>query len=132
MSEQANVQVIKDIYAAFKRGDVQGILDRLTDDVEWILHLDPVVPWSGDYSGKARIPKFFENIAKSVQVLSFEPVEYLAQGDVVVSIGTFGCRANATGKSTQTRWVFIWRLKNGLVTSYEQFHELKLADIFRS
>src|SRR5258708_7174410 len=131
MSEQQNVQAVKEIYSAFGRGDVKAITDQLTDDVAWILHLDPIVPWSGDYSGKDRVPKFFENIYNSVSVESFEPLEYLAQGDTVVSIGTFGCRSNETGKAGNTRWVFIWRFTNGKVSSYEQFHDLRIADVFR-
>src|SRR4051812_1122457 len=105
MSEQQNVRAVQEIYAAFGSGNVQAIIDKLMDDVAWILHLDPIVPWSGESSGKSRVPKFFENVYSSVTVTSFEPLEYVAQGDVVVSIGTFGCRSNATGKSSDTRWV---------------------------
>lgn len=132
MSEQQNVRTIQEIYGAFGRGDVPAILAKLTDDVAWILHLDPIVPWSGDYSGKDRVPKFFENIFNSVAVESFEPLEYIAEGDVVVSLGMFGCRSNATGKTGNTRWVFIWRFKDGKVNSYEQFHDVRIADVFRS
>ena len=131
MSEQQNVHTIQEIYSAFGRGDVSAILAKLTDDVAWILHLDPIVPWSGDYSGKDRVPMFFENIFNSVAVESFEPMDYIAEGDVVVSLGTFGCRSNATGKIGNTRWVFIWRLKDGKVSSYEQFHDVRIADVFR-
>ncbi len=131
MSEQANARTVQEIYSAFGKGDVPAILDRLTDDVAWILHLDPIVPWSGDYSGRDRVPKFFENIFISVSVESFEPLESIAQSDIVVSIGTFGCRSNATGKTGNTRWVFIWRFRNGKVRSYEQFHNLRIADVFR-
>src|SRR5207253_864845 len=106
------------------------IVDKLTDDVQWVSHLDPIVPWAGDFSGKQRVPRFFENIYSSVEVLSFEPQEFVAQGDVVVSIGTFGCRSNATGKSANTRWVFIWKFANGKVSSYEQFHDIAIADAF--
>ena len=93
--------------------------------------MDPIVPWSGDFSGKSRVPKFFEGIFNSVTVELFDPTEFIAQGDVVVSIGTFGCRVNATGKSSHTRWVFIWRFRDGKVSSYEQFHDNKIAETFR-
>ncbi len=33
MTEQENVQLIQELYAAFGRGDVPAILDQLTDDV---------------------------------------------------------------------------------------------------
>ena len=33
MSEQDNVQLVKDVYAAFGRGDMQGLLALLTEDL---------------------------------------------------------------------------------------------------
>jgi hypothetical protein len=35
MQEAQNTQVVKDAYAAFGRGDVQGILDKLDDGIVW-------------------------------------------------------------------------------------------------
>jgi ketosteroid isomerase-like protein len=98
MSEQQNVKTIQKVYAAFGRGDVAFIVDQLTDDIRWMSHFDPVVPWSGDFSGKERIP---EAIFQSVDVDAFEP-EWIADGDVVVSLGEFECRVRATGKRSRT------------------------------
>lgn len=123
--------LIGQIYQAFGRGDVGYILDQLTEDVSWVTHLEPVVPWSGDYSGKATVPNFFEAIGRSVEVTSFVPGQFVAQGDTVVSMGVFGCTVHATGKSSTTPWVFIWKLRDGRVYSYEQFHDPALADAFR-
>jgi len=46
-------------------------------------------------------------------------------------VGGYGCTVNATGKKALTPWVFIWKLRDGKVTSYEQFHDPALADAFR-
>ncbi len=132
MSEQQNVQVIQEIYAAFGRGDVASILSQLTDDVQWVSHFDPVVPWGGDFSGKERVPAFFDAIFRAVEVESFTPQEFVTQGDLVVSIGEFGCRVRATGKSAHTRWVFLWRFRAGRICGYEQFHDPALATAFQT
>jgi ketosteroid isomerase-like protein len=131
MSEQANVERIQDIYAAFGRGDVGHIVGQLSDDVRWVTHLEPEVPWSGDFSGKASVPRFFEAIFGSVDVLSFTPREFVAQGDTVVSLGEFGCRVRATGKQALTPWVFVWKLREGRIASYEQFHAPEISAAFR-
>jgi ketosteroid isomerase-like protein len=65
MSEEP-IETIREIYAAFSRADVPAIVAKLTDDVEWISHIDPIVPWAGDFSGKERVIKFFEAIFQSV------------------------------------------------------------------
>jgi ketosteroid isomerase-like protein len=131
MSEQGNVERIQAIYAAFGRGDVAFILDQLTDDVRWVTHLEPVVPWAGDYSTRQRVPKFFDAIFDSVEVTAFEPGEYVVQGETVVSLGEFGCRVRATGKSAKTRWILVWKFRDGRVSSYEQFHDPAIALAFR-
>jgi uncharacterized protein len=130
MSEQQNVERVGKIYEAFGRGDVGYILDQLADDVRWQTHLQPEVPWSGDYSGKGKVGKFFEAIANSVDVTAFRPGEFVAQGDSVVSVGEFGCRVRASGKSALTRWVFLWKFRDGRVASYEQFHDPAIAAAF--
>jgi uncharacterized protein len=130
MNEQ-NVKTIQDLYAAFGRGDVDFIVSKLAYGVRWVSHFESIVPWSGDFSGKERIPKFFEAIFQSVDVEAFEPKEWVSDGDVVVSLGEFGCRVRATGKRSRTRWVFIWKFHEGKIASYEQFHDPALAAAFR-
>ncbi len=36
MSTQENVQIVKDVFAAFGRGDKQGLLALSAEDIEWI------------------------------------------------------------------------------------------------
>jgi uncharacterized protein len=133
MSEAQNLQTIRDIYAAFGRSDIPFILSKLTDDVRWITHIDPIVPWSGDFSGKTNIPRFFDAILETCEVTAFEPQEFIVEGDKVVSLGIYGAKVKATGKSTLPRWCFIWTFRqDGLVSGYEQFHEPSMADGFRA
>jgi uncharacterized protein len=131
MTEQQNIDTIQELYAAFGRGDVAFIVDKLTDDIRWVSHFDSVVPWNGDFSGKDRVPRFFEAIFQSVDVEAFEPKEWIVEGDAVVSLGEFGCRVRATGKQSRTRWVFIWKFRDAKISSYEQFHDPALAAAFR-
>src|ERR1043166_942766 len=131
MSERENTQVILDIYAAFGRGDIDYILSRLSDDIIWESRMDAIVPWSGRFDGKAGVQRFFDSIFNSVEVQAFEPQEFIAQGDIVVSTGVFGCRVRATHKTALTRWCFIWRLRDGIIESYEQFHDPAIEEAFR-
>ena len=130
MQEKQNVQIVKDMYAAFNRGDIPFILGQLSPNVKWMSHLDPVIPWSGDRAG--RVPDFFKDINDSVEVQGFEPDEYVAEGNTVVSTGTFACAAKTSGRAASTKWTFIWKFTDGKVTSYEQFSDPELATIFRN
>jgi ketosteroid isomerase-like protein len=131
MSEPSNIKLIGDLYAAFGRGDVAFITSHLTDDVRWMSYIEPIVPWGGDFSGKTKVPRFFEAIYQNADTESFTPTEYVAQGDTVVSLGGYVCRVRATGKKSSTTWAFIWKFREGKVCSYEQYHDPALAEAFR-
>lgn len=131
MKEQKNIEVITKIYEAFGRGDIPFILDQLHGDVRWFSHVESIVPTSGDWSGKGKVPGFFKAIGDNTEVTSFTPKEFVAQGDTVVSMGDFGGKIRSTGKTMLTNWVFIWKLREGKVHSYEQFHDPKLAAAYR-
>jgi hypothetical protein len=73
MSEQQNIETIQQMYEAFGRAEVASIVAKLTDDVKWVSHFDTIVPWSGDFSGKTQVPRFFEAIFQSVDVEAFRP-----------------------------------------------------------
>jgi uncharacterized protein len=131
MSEEQNVETTNKIYEAFGRGDIGYIVDQLADDVHWFSYVDPVVPHSGDWSGKSKVPGFFQAIADGVDVSSFTPTEIYADGETVVSTGGFGGKSRPAGKEFQTQWVFIWKFADNLVVSYEQFHDWQIAAAFR-
>jgi ketosteroid isomerase-like protein len=130
MDAANQVVAVQEMYAAFERGDIATITTKLTEDVKWSVHLDPSIPWSGDFSSRTRVPDFFNAIYANVDVVEFEPCEYVAQGDTVVSTGTFTCRVHATGKTANMPWVFVWKFRDDKVLSYEQFAAPGLAEAF--
>ena len=74
MSAQENVALIQKTYAAFMRGDAAGILEFVSDDVDWGIEAkDASVPWYGTGKGKAFALKFFQSLGQSVEFSRFEP-----------------------------------------------------------
>src|SRR5437762_9598444 len=117
-TETGNTERVTKIFEAFGRGDVGYILDQLADDVRFTSHLDPRVPWTGEYAGKQDVGRFFQALGSSVEVTA-HPVEALVtQGDTVVATGTVSFRVRHTGKAGSSQWVYIWKLANGQVQSY--------------
>ena len=48
MAEQENVRIVQEAYASFQRGDIQAVLNSLTDDVEWTTPGPPdIIPMAG-------------------------------------------------------------------------------------
>lgn len=52
MGDHPNVQVIRDGYAAFSRGDMDALSQLFTDDIQWHEAGGPASPIAGDYKGK--------------------------------------------------------------------------------
>jgi ketosteroid isomerase-like protein len=129
--EIENTERITRIFEAFGRGDVAYILDQLADDVRFVSHLDPVVPWAGEFAGREDVARFFQALGGSVEVADHPVNAIVAQGDTVVAMGDVSFSVRKTGKTAASSWVYIWKLANGQVQSYDQFNDAGLAEAFR-
>src|SRR6476659_2305851 len=96
--EIENTEQIAKIFEAFGRGDVAYILDQLADDVRFVSHLDPIVPWAGEFVGKDNVARYFQALGSSVEVADHPVHALVAQGDTVVATGDVSFRVRATGK----------------------------------
>ena len=130
-NEIENTERVTRIFEAFGRGDVPYILDQLSDDARFVSHLDPIVPWAGDYAGKDNVARFFQALGGSVDVTDHPVHAVVAQGDTVVATGDVKFSVRQTGTAGSSTWVYIFKLANGRVQSYDQFNDAGLAEAFR-
>ncbi|MFL6203479.1 MAG: nuclear transport factor 2 family protein [Thermoanaerobaculia bacterium] len=76
-------ETVQEIYAAFGRGDVPAILERLAPDVEWEYGASPTeVPWLQPRQGRAGAAEFFASLA-NLEFHRFEPKMILEEGATV-------------------------------------------------
>lgn len=122
MQETQNTKVVQEAYAAFSRGDVQGILDRLDDSIVWkgVYGAGPHVPTSGERRGKAQVGEFFKQVAQNVNFSRFEPKEFIATGDKVVALGHYTA-TTPIGKKFDSDFAMVFTLRNGKVTEFQEF-----------
>lgn len=118
---QSHLDVVKGIYAAFLRGDIPAILNRLSENVDWKNPGAPGVPYAGERKSKAEVAEFFRIFAESVEVLQFEPRNYTASTDQVGAFGYFKARARPTGKEFDYEWATWWKLRDDKVLAYRAF-----------
>ena len=124
MSEQENVQVVQEAYAAFKRGDIPSLLNMLTDDVEWWVNGPPeIIPYAGARRGREQVAQFFTTVDETVEFPEFEPDEFIAQGDKVVTIGHDQERVKKTGRTAQNRWAMVFTLRGGKIASFRSYED---------
>jgi ketosteroid isomerase-like protein len=123
MSEQANEQIIKDLYDAFGRGDVPTILNMLAEDVDWYDPGPPAVTHAGRYRGRNDVMRFFTRLGESVVVEAFQPTEFIAKGDRVIVLGSLRGKVKQTGLVYDNEWAMSWTLRDGRVTKWQIFED---------
>jgi uncharacterized protein len=119
MSTEKNVQTVKDFFAAIGRGDREGLLALVAEDIEWII---PGEDWplAGTRRGHAGLADLLETASKTMET-STEPREYVAQGDGVLVVGVATGKIKATNKPFKDDWVFAITVRNGKVTKIREY-----------
>jgi hypothetical protein len=121
MSEQENERVVREMYGAFGKGDVPGVLAHLADDIEWRIAGPSELPFAGLHRGRDEVARFFETFGRSAEFEVFEPQEYFSKGDKVVVLGHERQRVTATGQVVETEWAMVFTLSAGKIARFHNF-----------
>jgi uncharacterized protein len=134
MNEDANIQVVRQLYDAFGEGDIDTILQAVADDVEWHQPGPPdVLPWAGTRHGRAQVAQFFTAVSETLEILRFEPRTFLAHDDTVVVFGYEKALAKPTNRSFESEWVMVFTLRASQVVRFRAYHDTAAMVIaFRS
>jgi ketosteroid isomerase-like protein len=128
MDEQANVNVVKQCYAAFQAGDIASLKSYFAEDIDWELPAVPGVAFTGRRHGNARVMEFFEQMGAAQEAEVFEPMEYIAQGSRVVAMGHYKFKVRATGKHFASDWVHVFTVRDGRITALREFFDTHVAE----
>lgn len=117
------MDVVRGIYDAFGRGDVDALFGAMTSDVEW--DESEGMPYGGAYRGReAIIRNVFDPILADVEGFTADPNESLPLDDSrVMNHGRHGGRG-ARGP-VDARFIHIWTLANDRVTRYQQLADTR-------
>jgi ketosteroid isomerase-like protein len=132
MSTEESLRVVKDGYAAFGRGDIQGLLGILSDDVEWHIPGEGL-PLSGTHRGRDGVGQFFQKLAEDSEILAFEPREFVAQAEHVAVIGWERVKIKATNRTVELNWVMVFTVRGGKIARFREYTDTQaLASAYAS
>jgi len=119
MSPEKNIQTVKDFVAAIGRGDREGLLALVAEDIEWII---PGKDWplAGTHRGHAGLTDLLETASKSIET-STEPREFVAQGERVLVVGFARGKIKATNKTFEDDWIFAITVRDGRLTNIREY-----------
>ena len=120
MSTEKNVQTVKDFFAAIGRGDREGLLALVAEDIEWII---PGEDWplAGTRHGHAGLADLVKTQSETMEISLTEPREFVAQGDRVLVVGFASGRVKATNRTFEDHWVFAITVRNGKLTNIREY-----------
>jgi ketosteroid isomerase-like protein len=102
-----NKEIIQNVIDAFDSNDVDGILDLLTDDVEWHMLGDQVI------SGKDELKEYFSKNA-GMKLLSSTKDHIIIEGDRAAVDGNVQC-AGKNGETMDMYYCDVYELEKGKV-----------------
>jgi uncharacterized protein len=120
MSTEKNVQTVKDFFAAIGRGDREGLLALVAEDIEWII---PGEDWplAGTRHGHAGLADLVKTQSETMETSLMEPREFVAQGDRVLVVGFARGKIKATNKTFEDEWLFAITVRDGRLTSIREY-----------
>jgi uncharacterized protein len=124
VNEQDHIELTKQGYAAFARGDIEAVLKLFADDAELRQSLSTAIfPWAGTRRGQEQLIEFFAGLAEVGEFERFEPREFIAQGDKVVVVISERFRIRATGRTFDNELVHLFTFKNGKVSQFRIYED---------
>lgn len=121
MGDQHNLEVVRGGYEAFGRGDIEGLISRLSDDVTWMTPGPGDLPTAGNRRGPDQVRDFFRIISELFEFETFEPHTFLVQGDRVVVLGDDEVRLKSSGEALQESWAHVFTLKDGKIVEFREY-----------
>lgn len=125
MGTEKNVEIVKEIYAAFGRGDIPAIMERLTTDVAWKVQSSSPAAWHQPVNGKADVvPKFFVPLAAEMEFPKFQPTSFIAADNRVFALVDCTGRGRRTGRELSTTLAHLFTLTpDGRVAGFTAFED---------
>lgn len=118
--EESNVELVKDVYEAFARGDLAAALTAMADGIEW--HEADGGPYAGVHRGPDQIAaKVLGPVAADVPDFAATPEEVISSGRTVAVIGRYTGTGRATGMKLDLPVVHIWDVHEGKIARFRQF-----------
>lgn len=127
MLEQENIQLIKDHFAAFGRGDLQTAINMIEDEVDWqspvTQNQSEEISWAKPCHNKKEVIEFFQELNKEVQPEKFEIKGFVAQRDKVVVEGRNQGMSRLTGKKYGHDWIMIFTIHDGKIVRHRHYYD---------
>jgi ketosteroid isomerase-like protein len=110
---RSDIDVVKEVYAAFAARDIDRVEALLDPDVVFIAVTGGIIGRTEPYRGHQGMREYFSDVARVWDELVLTPREFEEVGDAILVTGRVSARSPSRMISGSTGWV--WRVRAGLV-----------------
>ena len=108
--------------------DMAAFAEVMADDIEWVDPGDPDDdPNAGTFRGKEAVQGWFGGLASTLDYTTFEPREFIAQNDKVVSLVYSEATVRDTGRAFVNPEAHVWTVRDGKLARFQSYHDTAAA-----
>ena len=115
------MELVRQGYEAWNRGDRSWVLEHMSEDVEWVT--PPEDPDPATYSGHDEVVRYWEQWRASVGQLEFTPIEFLDAGDHVLVTAERKGKGETSGLEVTDRVVQVFTFEGDKCVSVHEHYD---------
>jgi ketosteroid isomerase-like protein len=119
--DKENAQVVRGIYDAFGRGDIEALISSMAEDVSW--NAPGAAPYSGRRMGRDQVRQFFADLDRAIQVDQFDIDELISERDKVVVLGRERATSKETGRHFEQEFAHAFVVRDGKIASVHLYDD---------
>jgi ketosteroid isomerase-like protein len=101
-----------------------ALAEVMADDIEWVNPGDPDDdPNAGTFEGKEAGLGWFGGLASTLDYTTFEPREFIAQNDKVVSLVYAEATVRDTGRAFVNPEAHVWTFRDGKLARFHIYYD---------
>jgi len=113
------VATVRRFYDALGRRDLAAVLSVLDARIEWT-EAERFPYYGGTWYGpQAVLDNLLRPLAGDWDEFSANPHEFIAEGDRVVSLGSYSGKYKKTGRSFSAAFAHIWTVRGGKLAKFD-------------
>lgn len=117
---------VKQFFSAFGKGDVDGVVSTFTPDATITAVRAGARPHGelhGTYVGTAGVHEFLAAMGTTLDTKDFTVDVIAGDGDVAFAKGAFTHIVKRTGRSFQSDWALMCRVRDGRIAEFRFFED---------
>jgi ketosteroid isomerase-like protein len=117
-----SMALVRSVYDAFARGDVQTVMGLLSDKVEWneAEHF-PYWPGGPIIGPQAVLTGVFARIPDDFDGFTVDVGRLVGAGDTVLAEVRYRGTAKATGRRLDAQVAHVWDVRDGKIARFQQY-----------